>query len=481
MSYISYIGGKYIETTGGDSLIYARENIVTNSQGPIEITSGEGIFFGEPEIYESNETLKGVKVTASIFFDGTKNNRNNTFRRLDKNTKSDTSEKSKTVYSETKEADSSYENGYSNVAALSYMATYDKENRIVRTYIEGQGTENDQKGFDSGFAFGAGTTGIPAKATKGYGLINVEISKVINPKEYVRTLTLNVFGFSRGAAAARHFITSTKASFKSKYPKAKIEYKFVGLFDSVSSYEPTSDGKWSKLGSGLSHDFTNDVDELGLALGGIPEKVVHLTAGDEYRENFALTTIASSINAGVGYELQLPGAHSDIGGGYEEYTHTENRKYFGEITDTDQNEKFYYHQLIENGWYKEAQLKLRTYVDFSGTRNLNNKYQFVSLAIMMEFAKKNGMLFESFDLNLQNKEFKVIPELEDIKDSLLDYALANDGAVATKATINSKPLLKKLRNEYLHISVNMSENVYGIKTMAPRFVDKKQKRLPIEG
>jgi hypothetical protein len=451
MSYISYIGGKYIETTGGDSLIYARENIVTNSQGPIEITSGEGIFFGEPEIYESNETLKGVKVTASIFFDGTKNNRNNTFRRLDKNTKSDTSEKSKTVYSETKEADSSYENGYSNVAILEMMNISNKKDRIVSKYIEGEGTEDDQEGSTAGYGFGGGKTGIPAKVNKGFNLINAEINGVFkSDTEYVRELTVNVFGFSRGAAAARSFMTTTKGKFKTNYPKARIKYKFIGLFDTVSSYEPTNDNPLSIGASILSHNFKNDVAELGLQLNGMAEKVIHLTAADEYRENFCLTTIDSDIAAGVGYELKLPGAHSDIGGGYQDYPHIEQR-YINR--DGSPSKKEY----LEGGWYTEDQLKGQNSdddpVNFIGKRQLKNSYQFIPLSIMMTFAKKYGMSFRSFEED-GLKGYKVIADLESAKEELEGFALQNEGAVSIEATIQSKAVLKKVRNKYLHISTN---------------------------
>jgi hypothetical protein len=449
MSRNRYVKGDVVEITGGDYKVYSQENIEIHSGGQIIQNGGEGgITYGKPEAYEPVDNKTGVQVTASIFFDGTKNNRNNTFRRLDKDTDSNTSKDSKVIYTKTKEKESSYENGYSNVAALSYIAIEDKKNRIVRRYIEGQGTEDDQKGDTDGYGFGAGKTGIPAKVTKGYALVKEDINKVFDKdEEYVRLLTLNIFGFSRGAAAARHFITTTKASFKRDYPRARILYKFVGLFDTVSSYD--KHGVWGALG----YDFENDVTELGLRLDGIAEKVVHLTAGNEYRKNFALTTIASSIAAGVGYELQLPGAHSDIGGGYEEYEHIEKRKMKDHMSDVE--------NWIAEGWYTEAQIPFedRGTVNCEGTRKLKNSYQFVPLAIMMEFAKKHGMTFESFDDNDQNRAFKVIPDLETIKDTLLSYALAHDGAVSKTVTLKNKDDLKKLRNKYLHISSDTSSTV----------------------
>ena len=60
------------------------------------------------------------------------------------------------------------------------------------------------------------------------------------------------------------------------------------------------------------------MQELNLALGDVPKWVVQLASADEHRENFSLTNINSSLRAGVGVELRLPGVHSDIGGSYAE-------------------------------------------------------------------------------------------------------------------------------------------------------------------
>ena len=62
--------------------------------------------------------------------------------------------------------------------------------------------------------------------------------------------------------------------------KTPIIFNFVGLFDTVASF-------------GLIHK--NDVSQLNLKMGGKPNKVVHLIASDEYRENFKLTNIDSTI------------------------------------------------------------------------------------------------------------------------------------------------------------------------------------------
>jgi hypothetical protein len=450
MSKETYVEGDIIELTGGNNISYSRNGIENSASKVMQIGKADGVTHDDPTTYETIENLKGVKVTASIFFDGTKNNKNNTFRRLDKNTNSNTSADSKAIYQQNKEKESSYENGYSNVAILEMMNIIDKKSRIVSKYIEGEGTENDQKGDTKGYAFGAGSTGIPTKVNKGFNAINLEINSVFKPKEeYVRDLTINVFGFSRGAAAARSFMTTTKNKFKTNYPKAKIKYNFVGLFDTVSSYEP--EGNFGVLGSALSHDFNNDVTELGLQLNGMAEKVIHLTARDEYRANFSLTTIDSDIAAGIGYELQLPGSHSDVGGGYEDYPHIEQR-YINR--DGSPSKKEY----IDGGWYTEDQIKGQHSdadpVNFTGKRKLTNSYQFIPLSIMMAFAKKNDITFKGFDEKKEYQNYKVIPDLQNAKKELESFALENEGAVSTAATIQSMAVLKKTRNKYLHISAN---------------------------
>ncbi len=455
MSKTTIVEGDILEFTGGNSIIYGREGIENHAQKVMQIGKEKGVSHGDPTTYETIENLKGVKVTAILFFDGTKNNRNNTFRRLDKDANSNTSKDSKAIYKRTYEEESSYENGYSNIAALSYMAIEDEENRILVDYIEGEGTENDQKGDTMGFAFGSGTTGIPEKVKKGFLKIRKKIDGTYKKdKEYVKELTVKVFGFSRGAAAARSFLTTNQSGFKESYPKAQIIYAFAGLFDTVSSYEPK--GHLGKLGAAASYNFNNDVEELGLRLDGMVKKVIHLTAENEYRENFSLTTIASSIAAGVGFEFQIPGAHSDVGGGYEEYKHVEKRVIRPWLARKQ--------DWINAGWYNEKQV-IKTGQTYTGTRELENSYQFIPLTIMMYFAKKSGVKFEGFDENKRNKDFKVIAELENVRNKLLNLAIEKEGAVSLKAKLNNIHELKHIRNRYLHISAN--DDSMGMETNRP--------------
>lgn len=138
----------------------------------------------------------------------------------------------------------------------------------------------------------------------------------------------DVFGFSRGAALARHFVNLVNeqpetvllpqfddiSSFPpmvrykpvSAFPAdLKVRVNFVGLFDTVGSfYIPGRDANL---------DFN-----LNLSPGSA-KRVVHLTAYHEIRKNFPLSSIMDANGNGPSHftEIAVPGAHSDVGGGYE--------------------------------------------------------------------------------------------------------------------------------------------------------------------
>ncbi|KAA0973164.1 phospholipase effector Tle1 domain-containing protein, partial [Pseudomonas sp. ANT_J28] len=135
------------------------------------------------------------------------------------------------------------------------------------------------------------------------------------------TLTFDTFGFSRGAAAARHFANEIvrakqgplgdvlrsnpnaySATFNDQY-KSGIHMGFIGLFDTVPSI-----AGWSNLGNIKSPIATGI--KLYLDRRFFTD-VVQLVARDECRANFALSRIKPAFP-----EIRVPGVHSDIGGGY---------------------------------------------------------------------------------------------------------------------------------------------------------------------
>jgi len=237
---------------------------------------------------------------------------------------------------------------------------------------------------------------------------------------------------------------------------AVVEYTFVGLFDTVSSYEH---GASFITNVATVLDFGNDVEELHLRLTDPAiKKVVHLTAGDEYRQNFASTTIASAIAAGTGYELQLPGVHSDIGGGY------------GEVEEEDRlGTPQEWQQLIAQGWYRNEQVN---FLLGRGSRRLTYHYQLIALTIMRKLATKYSMLLTA---RVPREVLLTVPtDLLQAHNELVAYAEAHDGA-HRKQVVLRQPLLKQVRNRYLHRSANDSTGMQG------NFEDDQPARISIPG
>ncbi|WP_158991101.1 DUF2235 domain-containing protein [Mucilaginibacter sp. L196] len=290
-------------------------------------------------------------VTVTVFFDGTGNNMYNTDTRgnAPKGTKFDEG--------------SSYENAYSNVARL-FKNYKSKKPFVYGVYIEGMGTFKDEPDdVLNGEGLGRGKSGIPARVAKACQLVTDNLKAVpkINGQKKVGTLTVDVFGFSRGAAAARHFIYEiTKAAYKSnlkivsagegdpgftyytdeyhnetpfeEFPMRgylgaycnqqkvhinNVAIRFAGLFDTVASYSESliPSAVISTSPTDTPKPFTDDTKELKLNAVALARKAVQLSAADEHRANFPLTNINSTGRKGI--QLSLPGVHSDVGGSYE--------------------------------------------------------------------------------------------------------------------------------------------------------------------
>jgi len=105
--------------------------------------------------------------------------------------------------------------------------------------------------------------------------------------------TVDVFGFSRGAALARTFVNLVNLGLKKEQPFLRV--RFLGIYDTVGSFGKAGDD--SNPGQNMSTDNT-DADEIA-----------HHTAFHEYRQNFPLTLTASA-------NTPYAGCHSDVGGSY---------------------------------------------------------------------------------------------------------------------------------------------------------------------
>jgi len=278
----------------------------------------------------------GVTVRIGVFFDGTGNNRINSQIGADCQAMAGVYHNAHIKECGGRHSDpaSSYSNDFTNIARLAdlyrqqFVATNDGNGlRVTQPiYISGVGTTSGGRDSIPGQGFGRGHTGVVAKVCK-----CVEKLKSVlhtfgrhNPGCVIAALELDVFGFSRGAASARHFANEVLKQERGalgpvldgqKLPLAadfnwrngSVRLKVIGLFDTVAAVGGISD-----LGS-VGDDVNRRVN-LFLP-PGCAQQVIHLVAADEHRRNFSLNSVAP----GWLREIVLPGSHSDIGGGYHPY------------------------------------------------------------------------------------------------------------------------------------------------------------------
>lgn len=273
-------------------------------------------------------------LTLNIFFDGTGNNLYNVKAGVRVND------------------DASYQNAFSNIAYLYYNRRESHPNTLW-VYMEGIGTARgvydpnmqDKKSSGRGdaiigMAFGTGCYGVADRVNAAFSEVEAEIQRQYQKQLQATRLVINAFGFSRGAAAARHFVNLAKKhperfkSFGIKKSDA-IQVNFVGLYDTVSSF---------------GVNFDDDEKDLMLSFSQFNSqkskpKVFQIVALDEYRENFSITHIKSARDGKFGIEVGINGAHSDIGGGYHAQ---ESEEY-----DTEVNQQVLRSWLIEQGFYKK--------------------------------------------------------------------------------------------------------------------------------
>ncbi|MCX2901705.1 T6SS phospholipase effector Tle1-like catalytic domain-containing protein, partial [Pseudomonas mandelii] len=132
-------------------------------------------------------------------------------------------------------------------------------------------------------------------------------------------LKLYVYGFSRGAAAARAFVSWLNQLLSGSTPsltlldlKLPVSVEYLGLLDTVASV-----GIADIIPGAQGHMSWADGNQQ-LPGGGLVKRCLHLVASHEQRLCFPLESIRGE---GGGYpgnsvEVIYPGVHSDLGGGY---------------------------------------------------------------------------------------------------------------------------------------------------------------------
>lgn len=133
------------------------------------------------------------------------------------------------------------------------------------------------------------------------------LNAMANLNERNKTVPLDIIGFSRGAALARHFGNRVvehvkEGRFWAQHPlhgvvSTCVDLRFVGLFDTVAQF--------NVLGAGNA--------AFNLELAPAWKWVSHAVALHEHRWLFPLTSAKGPSNV---IERAFVGAHADIGGGY---------------------------------------------------------------------------------------------------------------------------------------------------------------------
>ena len=510
---------------------------------------------GQTYVYNSGsfdkENSKEIFLEAGLFFDGTNNNHRNVEIRKKVQKIEEYEDQSKPenrstwteyfIYKSVESPfDGSYENDFSNVARL--WRGVDQEEYGI--YIEGIGTEDEKEDSIRGMAWGTGGTGIRAKVRKGCKKLAEKILNIIDNESTKKiksiTVTLDVFGFSRGAAAARNFVYEignnkrevdikilaetgyTKGNMKTvhrdkdrekvdsayldngKMPKLgylgyyllqnklskedlnkiRIKIRFVGVYDTVASF-------------GSEH--SDDIVELQLNNLGKPAKVVHFTAMDEHRKNFALSKIPEGANF---IEKNFPGVHSDIGGGYTTDKKVEIivEKNYSSYEECKREKD----ELYEGYWYDDKQLSIHyhslgslsldhpqdggAYYYLEGRRKIKKEYSYIPLHFMEDLfrgtlsTKQNNIILKKSTTSYSiSKDYSLIkakkylagyvlgdaPEWKFIPDKKGQKFVPDRKGQLKKRILYVIPtekeqiLLRKLRLEYLHRSAksNLSDSI----------------------
>lgn len=341
----------------GCSLLSARQLRVFLDEGGVG--GAAGTLFGTPPGMEQAETPvaptafsdtpadpadqveptpAAVMLRIGVFFDGTNNNAANTA--LGEQCRASTGEalgqdveEQAAIAAHCKpymaRDGSSYDNGMTNVARLYelYQDSVaqdpygDAREYPLRVYVDGIGTTAGEPDSVVSQGLGGGKSGVLSRVEDVFRqLLPKQVDGLLAkfPDLQVRAVEFDVFGFSRGAAAARHFVHEVNRKGHGPLGQALlgnvryapgfefvagVQVGFVGLFDSVAAIGSLADGLDVR-------DHRQGGVRTALPAGSARE-VVHLTARDERRANFLLTSVSPPYR-----DIALPGVHSDIGGGY---------------------------------------------------------------------------------------------------------------------------------------------------------------------
>lgn len=450
--------------------------------------------------------VRGIALTVGVFFDGTGNNRANSddlrlayahCANLVGEDRARACEKYE-KHARAELGNASWQGGITNISRLfdlyqSSDELNDSETEAqVKIYVSGIGTADGESDSMLGAALGSSLIrqfeGVVTKTDEALDKISAELSRFIKlnrDKVAIAKVQFDVFGFSRGAAAARHFANRVMnqdaeiavaidkgLDLTGHHGKAAGEVRFLGLFDTVAA-----------IGSLLNFYGINGRSNPGVNLElrpSVAQKVFQISAMHECRYNFSLNSIA-----GMWPELALPGAHSDIGGGYnagEDEISLLTMPDFEVIPESsDEMQTAVYRKarkmrqtlyslpalkyLMPHGkvetkmisWPLVNRDKARAFIlekkagaaVFRTRRAVPNDWEKVSMRVMLDAAQDAGVIFG--DIDPQNTDMALPAELV----SLCDKAIAQGRAVR-RGTDQESFTADEMRTigRYLHCSAN---------------------------
>ena len=278
-----------------------------------------------------------VCVTLSFFFDGTGNNLDADVGTLQ----------------------------HSNVARLLQSHPLDDPNRSMFSfYIPGIGTYfkdvNDPGHTRLGLGMGAkGQARLDWALDRFKEAIASASRRALNPTNKILRISVSVFGFSRGATAARAFVRELARLCELRGERHclkagghPVEVIFLGIFDTVASVGVPMSGNNTPLAAPLYSTTTKlsvraastQIGIVAMAFGEpgadpapgdfdghaswadglqVPahlfvKRCVHMAAGHEIRNSFPCDSVLDGTRYSPGVsEMVYPGAHSNVGGGYQ--------------------------------------------------------------------------------------------------------------------------------------------------------------------
>ncbi|MGB6187499.1 MAG: DUF2235 domain-containing protein [Aeromonas molluscorum] len=418
-------------------------------------------------------------------------------------------------------------NDITNIGKAHELYRAPKGNELLaKVYIDGIGTANSEEDFGAGQASDLGSTSSLSKVEKACDTtivetINEQLGEILSKTDCIHKIEFDVFGFSRGASAARQFIN---------FIDGKTGHLLANSMEKESGIQLKTGFDWASRDdcrikfAGLFDTVTTSARKRNVTLSpDCAERVVHLIAADEWRYFFALTRISDDI-AGANIapnftEVIIPGSHSDVGGGYYSRWSLSNPNSDPAITEqiaikvcrSEESSMFfepkksrayrrakqYAEEQVIKGWGNEVvdlpnvasapvrnkiSLRVRSSrhpktdkmnveVEVLINRVVEGEYSRIPLHMMVEAARDVGVPFQLWDearadLSLEPLSIRIPnSNLAKLDEQWINVAKAR-GIVKNLANELTSDAYRYLRFEYLHHSadsglVNMANNIDG--------------------